>query len=65
MQADGSGCKRGQDEVMMCCFPEVSLRLHCPQNQTHSKPGLVFPDGSFSTETIYTKLISWVHFQMK
>lgn len=54
MQADGSGCKRGQDEVMMCCFPEVSLRLHCPQNQTHSKPGLVFPDGSFSTETIYT-----------
>lgn len=52
MQADGSGCKRGQDEVMMCCFPEVSLGLHCPQNQTHSKPGLVFPDGSFSTETI-------------
>lgn len=52
MQADGSGCKRGQDEVMRCCFPEVSLGLHCPQNQTHSKPVLVFPDGSFSTETI-------------
>lgn len=54
MQADGSGYKKGQDEVMMCCSPEVSLWLHCPQNQTHSKQVLAFPDGSFSTETICT-----------